>query len=224
MFIFCALYALLLSCSTICFAEAITFHTYRGKDVIAQAHHWPHLSVALTYDYPYLYVGKAEDEDVEQFSTDGSVAVLAKDGEQVIGIAIGKPVDSEKGHSKMVCPLVQQHARYQYGKAIYVVEVLVDTPYQRQGIARRMMEYFEHESGLLGYADMYLVTVERSANHPFKTVDVVDLDVIWKRLQFSKTHLSKAALWPTRCGVPGNEFVAPVDNMLRLWHKRITCR
>jgi hypothetical protein len=220
MFLIVMLYSVCLA-SIIHAEEIITYEVYRGMEATRHVHHWPPLSVALTYDYPYLYVGKAEDENIEQFATDGTILVLVRADEKVVGIAIGTPVDSAKGDSIYMEKFITQDEHYHRGSAIYIVEVLVDKPYQHQGIMQTMAQLFEQTACEMGYTDMYGVTVERSGNHPFKTDDAPDLDVIWSNLGAQKTQLAKPANWPTRCGIPGNECVARVDNMLRLWHKSV---
>jgi hypothetical protein len=220
MFLIAMLYSVCFA-NAICARETVTYEVYRGMAAMKHVHHWPPLSVALTYDYPYLYVNKAEDEDVEQFATEGTILVLARVDEKVVGIAVGTPVDSGKGHSVYVQKLIAQDEHYRPGTSIYIVEVLVDKPYQHQSITRMMAQLFEQAACEMGYADMYGVTVERSENHPFKTDDVPDLDIVWSYLGAHKTLLAKPANWPTRCGTPDNEFVARVDNMLRLWHKSV---
>lgn len=201
--------------------QEICYTVYTGPSVYEHAHHWPPLSVELTYDYPYLYVGKAEEEDIEQFLTNRSVSVLAYADQRVIGIAIGTPTNSGKGNSSELLPLIEQDVHYSPESSLYIVEVLVDKAYQKRGIARAMMHLFEKAAGEMGYTDMYLITVERSAHHPFKTASAPDLDLIWQHLGFSKTSLSKPCLWPTRCGTPAQEYVAKIDNMVRLWHRSI---
>lgn len=203
------------------FHQEIQYLVYTGPSVYEHAHHVPPLSTALFYDYPYLYAGKAEDEDLEQFLTDRSVAVLAYADQHVVGIAIGTPIHAGNDDAAAIHSLLKHNTQYSPDNSVYVAQVLVDKPYQKRGIARTMMRLFEETAQEMGYSKMYLITVERSENHPFKTDDAPSLERIWQHLGFSKTSLSMPCLWSTRCGTPDQEYTAAIDNMVRLWHKDI---
>lgn len=81
-----------------------------------------------------------------------------------------------------------------------------------------LIDLFHNVARKQGYSDSYLATVVRSSNHPFKPANFPDINKVHECLGFVRTNIYELWLWPTRCGVPENERIALIDNMVQYWH------
>ena len=195
----------------------IQFTLHKGPIDIDSRQKLSALRVRLFYEYPYLYCGNQEEEQRvwEALSTDQTIWVVAYDQGKLVGAFVALPVN-EHSHA-----LITQHAEYRKGAALMLDEAIIDTYYQRQGIGRKLMQLLITEAVAQGYATMYFLTVVRTAHHPLKPKQFVDLDVVWSKLGGIPTNLTALYNWPTRCGTPENECIASVDNMVRYWYKTL---
>lgn len=177
------------------------------------------LRLELFYGYPYLYVGNPEREahHWKNMPADGTVIVLAYDGAMLVGAVLAYNEDATKHKS------LAQHADYQPGTCLHLDLIMIVKTHRSLSAARELLKQFEAAARARGYTDVYGITVVRSNNHPLKPERSLELHAIGSRLGgFKPLPLYEVWNWPTRCGTPGNEFVAPVDNMVQYWHKKIS--
>jgi len=198
-------------------AQEITYSVYRNSEVSAYEEPLARLDEVLFYEFPYLYQEPSRELQIYRFHVDGALFVVARCGERIIGIAGGMSAEAKKKY----IDLLSQHAEYQAGKSLYVAEVVVDKEFQQQGVGREIMRLYEQAARDMGYTDLYLITVVRSDDHPLKPEVFIDLHAAWQKLGFTPTHITAPWQWSTRCGVPGDEVPITIDNMIRLWHKKI---
>lgn len=180
------------------------------------------LNRELLHEYPYLSAGTLEyfNELWHSVLPPNTMLVLAYDVDTIVGALIAFSADEPYGCAH----IINQHQNYRPGKSFYIALAMVIKPYQRRGIARQLLQLCEIAAHEQGYTEIYLQTVVRSKDHPLKPDNALDLDTIWSRLGFHKTNLYEIYNWPTRCGVPGNEFIAPIDNAGQYWHKQLVCK
>lgn len=176
------------------------------------------LRLELFYDYPYFYVGSPERElrNWKNMPSESMVSVLAYDGDCLVGAVLAYDEDAAKH------PSVAQHHAYQLGKCLHLDLIMISKTHRRHGTARELLRRFEQDAITRGYTNVYGITVVRSNNHPLKPERPLDLSAIGPRLGgFTPLPLYEVWNWPTRVGVPGNEFVASIDNMVQYWHKTL---
>ena len=176
----------------------------------------------LFFEFPYLFVTTPEYEAVywSAVSTPTTILILAYDQDTIIGAMVALSVDEKgEGHAEAV----SQHAHYRPGKCINLAWIAVEKAYQRNGVANALVKVGEKVALAAGYTDAYMITVVRSQDHPLrpKTGFVFTPDIVCQRAGCQLTGIHELWQWPTRCGVPGNEYVATIDNMVQYWHKQI---
>lgn len=171
----------------------------------------------LFYDFPYLYCSNPERESTlwDKLSKESTILSLAYDDNQLVGAVIALGID-EGEHM-----LLRKHPAYKQGTALEIDMVMIMKSHQRRGIARELLRRFQEDAQALGYTDVYGITVVRSPQHPLKPQEYLDLYLIWSSMGGTPTGLIAPWNWPTRCGTPGHEFVAPIDNMVQYWHKAL---
>jgi GNAT superfamily N-acetyltransferase len=171
----------------------------------------------LFHDFPYLYCSNPERENMiwNKLSKDSTALLLAYDNEELVGaiISIGMSEDDEKN--------LHKHPAYKNGKWLEIDMAMVVKSHQRRGIIRELLQRFKDDALKRGYTDVYGITVVRSDKHPLKPEHFIDLHKVWSSLGGTPTGITAAWNWPTRCGVPGNEFIAPIDNMIEYGHKTL---
>lgn len=178
------------------------------------------LNQELLQEWPYLSAGTLEfyNEAWHSMLPSSVTLVLAYDADKIVGALIAFSADGPYGCAHVI----DQHKNYRPGKSFYIALAMVIKPYQRRGIARKLLHFCEAAACEQGYPEMYLLTVVRSKEHPLKPDNAFDPNIVWERLGFSRIKLYEVYNWPTRCGVPGNEFAEPIDNTSQYWHKGIS--
>lgn len=210
------LLSLLLSCTM---SAEVSYEMHYGPISAQHREQLLPLRSTLFHDYPYLYVSNCEREAVlwDVLSRKSTLLALAYDNRELVGAVIALGIGDDNEHV-----VLQQHRAFHEGCCLEIAMIMVAKRYQRRGIARKLVGSIEATARSQGYTDLYGITVVRSANHPLKPEVFANLDDICSHLGGTPTGLTAAWNWPTRCGMPGNEIVAPVDNMVQYWHKHIT--
>ena len=153
------------------------------------------LSVTVFREYPYLFDGNVEEEkaDLANFlSSQGSLAVVAKEGKKVIGAVTGKPlietsdqiikVFEEKGHSV--------HTMF------YLMDLMLLKEYRGRGLGQKLYRSFEiHVKNHLQFPTLAFCEVVRPREDTRRPAGLVGLDGFWKKSGFVKqpemvTHFS----------------------------------
>ena len=100
------------------------------------------LRIAVFAEWPYLYEGTLEYEQHylrKFFKTKGSILVLARDGQRVVGASTGLPLLRESAALKR--PFVQ--AGYDLRRIFYFSESILLPEYRGRGIGVRFFEHRE---------------------------------------------------------------------------------
>ncbi len=179
------------------------------------------LRLTVFYDYPYLFSSTPEHETKRWKAIpqqDSIILVLAYNNDTLVGGLLAYAEDP--AHH----PVVSQLPNYNSSGSLYLELIMVVPTHQNRGIEREMLSIFEPDARNRGYTDIYDITVVRSQHHPFGIENTHDEILIYQNMGFKQMHLYDVWNWPTRCGVPGNEFVAPIDNMVQYWHKKLPTR
>jgi hypothetical protein len=175
------------------------------------------LRLKLFYGYPYLFSGTAEEETRRWKNTPAStILVLAYDADTLIGALLAYPDDASH------YPALKKLPHYKPATSLYIEFTMVAPVPHRHEIARELFKLFATEAARSGYTDVYDITVLRSQNHPLKAENDIDCDIDGRAWGLQRTHIYEPLVWSTRCGTPGNEFVARIDNMVEYWHKQLT--
>lgn len=152
------------------------------------------LRIRVFRDYPYLYDGDA-DYEAKYLATyakaRGSVVVLVRDGERIVGASTALPLVEET--DEVQAPFTA--AGYDPARVFYLGESVLLPEYRGHGIGVRFFDEREDHARVLaadpasGFGPFDWLTfcaVERAADHPRRPPGYVPLDRFWQHRGYSR--------------------------------------
>ncbi|MCY1665106.1 GNAT family N-acetyltransferase [Rhizobium sp. SL86] len=173
---------------------AITITSYSGRDATAFVDDLARLRITVFREFPYLYDGDAAYER-HYLSTyarsEGSVFVLAADGETIIGAATGTPMATETDEVK--APFLA--AGRNPADIFYFGESVLLPAYRGRGIGVAFFDQREAQARRLGLSTCTFCAVERPDDHPRRPADYRPLNTFWAKRGYLhhpelRTHFS----------------------------------
>ncbi len=154
------------------------------------------LRIAVFRDFPYLYDGDAAYERAylsTYAASAGSVFVLARDGQRVVGAATGVPLADE-------APAFQRPFRERgidVGQVFYFGESVLLPEYRGQGIGHRFFDHRQaHARELGGFGFTAFAAVDRAPDDPRKPADHRGNDAFWvKRGYVRQSGMTLRLAW-----------------------------
>ena len=144
------------------------------------------LRIAVFREWPYLYDGTLEYERnyLRNLSaSEGSVIVVALDGECIVGVATGTPM----AHHAKEFGAPFANAGYDVAKIFYFGESVLGGRYRGRGIGHRFFDEREaHARGLGGFTHTAFCGVVRRADHEARPKDYSPLDAFWTKRKYQK--------------------------------------
>ena len=137
------------------------------------------LRIRVFRRWPYLYDGSAEYEAgymAEFVREPGSVLVVARDGDSIIGAATASPLAGQK-------PDIQNPFREQgldVAQIFYFGESVLLPQYQGQGIGHRFFDAREDAARAAGARKTAFCAVVRPDDHPMRPETPRDLHPFWR--------------------------------------------
>lgn len=157
-----------------------------GRDIHPYLEDLARLRIKVFRRFPYLYDGNMEYERgyLETYArSPGSLFVLARDGQDVVGVATGIPMADETDEFKK--PFVGQGldpaSIFYFGESVLLPE------YRGQGIGVAFFdqrESFAREKGVFSHC--CFCAVERPEDHPLRPSAYQPLDEFWKNRGYRK--------------------------------------
>jgi GNAT superfamily N-acetyltransferase len=139
------------------------------------------LRIAVFRDWPYLYDGTIEYEEryLSKFaSSDGSVVVVARDGDAIVGAATASPM---VGHADEFAEPFAARG-WEVARIFYLGESVLLPAYRGQGIGVAFFDHREAQARRLGgFERATFCAVVRPADHPLKPAGYVPLHAFWKK-------------------------------------------
>ena len=143
------------------------------------------LRIEVFREYPYLYDGNEayEQQYLQTYIASGrAMAVLALDGDRVIGASTGIPMADEDEAFKRP---FQQH-QLNPETIFYCGESVLLPEYRGQGIYKRFFAGREqYVRALGGFSDICFCAVVRADEHPLRPADYQPLDAVWRHFGFA---------------------------------------
>jgi GNAT superfamily N-acetyltransferase len=137
------------------------------------------LRIRVFRSWPYLYDGSAEYEATymaEFVREPGSVLVVARDGDAIIGAATASPLEGQK-------PDIQNPFREQgmdVAQIFYFGESVLLPQYQGQGIGHQFFNAREDAARAAGARKTAFCAVVRPDDHPMRPETPRDLHPFWR--------------------------------------------
>lgn len=158
----------------------LQLRVFSGLDLVPWLGDLARLRIEVFRDYPYLYDGDIDYERryLELFArTPESVAVLALDGDVVVGASTGLPLDAaEEAFQRPF-----REAGLEVSRWFYCAESVLLPAYRGHGIYPAFFDAREQHAGTLGrFACVCFCAVERPADHPLRPSGYRPLDGGWR--------------------------------------------
>jgi GNAT superfamily N-acetyltransferase len=173
----------------------VTLSTVTGPAILPFIADAARLRISVFREYPYLYDGSLDYEEVylrTYSASPGSVFVVARDEERIVGVSTGMPLAQETEEVRR--PFLD--AGIPVEEVFYFGESVLKPAYRGQGTGVRFMETREaHARNLPGIKYAAFCAVERPVDHPQRPADFIPLDEFWKHRGFAKTLLRTEFTW-----------------------------
>jgi len=156
----------------------LTIQSFSGSDATPFFGDLARLRSTVFRDFPYLYEGNPDYEQTYLSTyarSEGSVFVLAIDGDQVVGVATGTPMAGET--EEVQRPFLA--AGFDPAHFFYFGESVLLPRYRGRGIGVKFFEGREAQAKKLGLRYATFCAVERPADHPRRPADYQPLDAFW---------------------------------------------
>jgi len=164
----------------------LTIQHLSGKAIEPWIADLARLRITVFRDFPYLYDGTIEYEEnylQTYINTPDSIAVLALDGERVIGASTGLPMADETPEFQQ--PFIEQG--YDPAKVFYCAESVLLKEYRGRGVYKHFFTGREGHARKLDRFDWCgFCGVQRPADHPLRPADYVPLDQVWGKFGYVK--------------------------------------
>ena len=168
---------------------------FSGRDAALFLDDLARLRITVFRDFPYLYDGDLAYEQTYLATyarSEGSVFVIAFDGDTVVGASTGMPMAAETEAVK--APFVA--AGHDPADYFYFGESVLLPAYRGQGVGVAFFAEREAQALRLGHRRTTFCAVERPLDHPRRPQDYVPLDAFWtKRGYRHHPELSTRFTW-----------------------------
>ncbi|MBP1851787.1 GNAT family N-acetyltransferase [Rhizobium halophytocola] len=158
----------------------LAIRSFAGRDARAYFDDLARLRIAVFHDFPYLYDGDSDYERryMEAYArSQGSIFVLAFDGDTVIGASTGTPMTAET--DEVQDPFLA--AGYDPATFFYFGESVLLPAYRGHGLGHRFFDLREAQAQRLGLAYCTFCAVERPLDHPRRPAGYRPLDDFWRK-------------------------------------------
>ncbi|THV24041.1 GNAT family N-acetyltransferase [Peteryoungia ipomoeae] len=156
----------------------LSIQSYSGSDATPFFGDLARLRATVFRDFPYLYEANPAYEQTYLSTyarSEGSVFVIARDGDTVVGVATGTPMSGETDEVK--APFLASDrdpaAYFYFGESVLL------SAYRGQGIGVQFFEERERQAAQLGLRYATFCAVERPADHPRRPAGYQPLDAFW---------------------------------------------
>ncbi|PYB70008.1 GNAT family N-acetyltransferase [Rhizobium wuzhouense] len=158
----------------------LTIQSFSGSDAAPFFNDLARLRTTVFRAFPYLYEGNPDYEQTylsTYAKSAGSVFVIARDDDQVVGVATGTPMAGETDEVKR--PFLEAGLDPQ--EFFYFGESVLLPAYRGRGIGVAFFEGRETQATKLGLRYATFCAVERPHDHPRRPADYVPLDSFWHK-------------------------------------------
>jgi len=176
-------------------SDGITIECHTGSAIQAFIPDAARLRITVFREWPYLYEGDDAYERnylLTYSSHPDSLFVVAKAGDEVVGISTGIPLRDETEEVKAPFPAAGMDPE----SVFYFGESVLLPAWRGRGIGVRFFEERERFArSLPGIRHAAFCAVERAPDHPARPADYLPLDRFWTKRGFHKTTLRTQFTW-----------------------------
>ncbi len=158
--------------------------TLHGSELSGVLEALASLRIRVFREFPYLYAGSLEYEKAylqTYIDCPQSIAVLAWNGDELIGASTGLPMPAEV--AEFQAPFVE--AGYELSELFYCAESVLLPEYRGQGIYREFFQRREQHASECGATSAVFCVVVRPHDHPLRPAGYQPLDSVWSYFGYS---------------------------------------
>ncbi|WP_203142596.1 GNAT family N-acetyltransferase [Marinobacter mangrovi] len=194
---------------------AVTLETLQGADLLDHLDALADLRMTVFRDFPYLYDGNADYE--RQYlrtyaRSAGSICVIARDGERIVGASTGIPMADEDDAFRQ--PFVD--VGWNPDDIFYYGESVLLGDYRGQGLGVAFFDERERHAREAGFRQAVFCAVVRPQDHPARPADYEPLDAFWQRRGYYPVPGLETRYTWTDIGDPG-----PTEKPMQFWYKAL---
>ncbi|WP_019586539.1 GNAT family N-acetyltransferase [Deinococcus apachensis] len=153
------------------------------------------LRMTVFRDFPYLYEGSPEYEERylgTYLEAPGALALLARDGERVVGASTALPLAQET--EEIQAPF--RASGFDPARVLYLGESVLLPEYRGRGVGHRFFDEREAHAARLGLPVTAFCAVQRPEGHPARPANYRPLNTFWhSRGYVERPDLETALTW-----------------------------
>ena len=173
---------------------ALNLQSLTGQDILPHVPALARLRMEVFREYPYLYDGSLDYEAhyvATYAQSPRSLFVLARDGEEIVGVSTGIPLTDESAAFQQ--PFID--AGFDPARVFYFGESVIRADYRGRGTGVQFFQARENYARSLGGMDWCLFcAVDRPEDHPRRPDGYQPLDAFWQRLGYRRQPGLKATI------------------------------
>lgn len=164
-------------------SSGLTLVEARGQQMRPWIDRLAELRIRVFRDFPYLYDGSLayERDYLETYAAaDSALAVLALDGQRLVGAATALALsDEDRAFGEGL-----DRAGFERDQVYYFGESMLLPGYRGQGLGVAFIQHREAEARQQGKRFCAFCAVQRPTDHPLRPADYQPLDAFWRRRGF----------------------------------------
>ncbi|HQS84307.1 MAG: hypothetical protein B7Y25_05090 [Alphaproteobacteria bacterium 16-39-46] len=193
---------------------------FKGPEILSYIETLADMRLEAFFEYPYLYVGKREDElsYVKSYAlSPQGLLIVAFKNEKIAGICSGIPLNFENSplkpwHKKLEKEGLEIEMLYYGG------EIIVKPQFQKQKACFLLMTQFIEAVKEMKFSKIIGITCIRAKDHPLCPPKYFGPESIWEKMGGEKTNIILSSHWSTR---QENGSLKKQKNNLAVWIKRL---
>ena len=172
----------------------LEYKSYTGPEAREFFEDIARLRISEFKPYPYLYDGNisCERQYLESyFVCPDTLIILVFDQGQVVGFSSSIPLVADMGEIKNTFV----NANYNLEQWLYIGEVIIQDPYQRQGALNKFLEEHGKHAQNLGLTKLTAMFVDRPANHTLKPKDYFPTELLFEKKGWRDLQIDIKLKW-----------------------------
>lgn len=197
----------------------VRIEVFRGSKTAPYSQALANMRLETFYEFPYLYVGKLEDElcyTQLYTSTPQGILVIAFEGETIAGLYSGLPVNTPGSMMQVWCDKLREEGVV-LENCFYAGELIVKSDFRKKGLGSQLMMRLLREADDMGFTEIMGITSIRPLDHPLRPQKYFDTDSIWGKYGLVKSSIVLTGTWPTR---QSDGTVKVEENQLACWLRK----